>query len=139
MFCAPASIVCRTLTPVARCRIVTAAGNGSRRYFQFASGLESSWLAVSAIDQEKSGTDASKREIDAVGATAALCLSGRDVDVHVVRPSGSQQREFVDRIEQPRLGVGELLLKGCGSNHRDRAPPRARGVGYRATLRPSPR
>src|SRR6267378_4261089 len=55
MFCAPASIVCRTPLVVARCRIVTAARNGSRRYFQFANGRSSSWLAVRARDQEKSG------------------------------------------------------------------------------------
>src|SRR5260370_24696193 len=55
MFCAPESIVSRTDRPVARCRTVTIAGNGNRRYFQLARGLESAWLAVNAMDHEKSG------------------------------------------------------------------------------------
>src|SRR5947199_6185113 len=59
MFCAPESIVSRALTPVARCMIVTSARKGSRRYFQFARGRWSSWFAVSAVLQLKSGIDVS--------------------------------------------------------------------------------
>src|SRR5207248_8572635 len=55
MFCAPESIVSRADTPVARWRIVTSAGNGSRRYFQLASGRTSAWFAVRAVLQLKSG------------------------------------------------------------------------------------
>src|SRR6266850_1291999 len=88
MFCAPASIVCLELTPVARCRMVTAASNGRRRYFQLASGLESSWLAVSAIDQLKSGmfTHSGHGEVDAVRRAAPLNDRRiRHVDVGVKR------------------------------------------------------
>src|SRR6266496_401886 len=55
MFWAPASIVWRTPVVVSRCRIVTPARKGRRRYFQLASGRSSSWLAVRARDQAKSG------------------------------------------------------------------------------------
>src|SRR2546430_1128105 len=55
MFCAPASIVSRVDTPVALMSSVTSARYGSRRYFQFASGRKSAWLAVSAWLKLKSG------------------------------------------------------------------------------------
>src|SRR6266496_4040683 len=55
MFWAPASIVWRTPVVVARCRIVTPARKGRGRYFKLASGRSSSWLAVRARDQAKSG------------------------------------------------------------------------------------
>src|SRR5213594_640059 len=55
MFCPPASMVSRTLVPVARVMTVTRAGHGSRRYFQLASGRKSSWFAVNAWLKMKSG------------------------------------------------------------------------------------
>src|SRR5439155_9491713 len=59
IFCAPVSMVSRTLTPVARCMIVTSARKGSRRYFQPARGRWSSWFAVRAVLQLKSGIEVS--------------------------------------------------------------------------------
>src|SRR5881397_306361 len=138
MFCAPASIVSRTDTPVARCRIVTAARNGSRRYFQLASGRESSWLAVSAIDQVKSGMgrlelDAAHLERRAVRRLAALPFARRAIDVFVprhseARGSSSEQIELL-----------AFLIRQC---HRDpplfrnrRERPRRRQTTTRAPTR----
>src|SRR6267142_5879470 len=134
-FCAPASIVSRPLTPVPRCRIVTPARNGSRRYFQLASGRESSWLAVSAIDQVKSGIwprpYAFVREVDAVRRRAALRRLRENVAVHVERLARAEQLQLLDQVRD--LGVSQV---------QDLTPPRAaRGPRRtdRATPRPTPR
>src|SRR5258708_4404243 len=47
---APADAVSFAVVPVDRTRCVTSAANGSRRYFQLASGRKSAWLAVSACE-----------------------------------------------------------------------------------------
>src|SRR6267142_2820240 len=134
-FCAPASIVSRPLTPVPRCRIVTPALKGSRRYFQLASGRESSWFAVSAMDHVKSGIwfgfHSLVRQIDAVGRRATLARLRHDVAMDV---------EWLPRTEQLQLldQVGDLRV----SQAQDLAPPRAaRGPRRRrrATPLPTPR